>query len=104
MKKIIFFIIILQLFLLACNKEETKSQTQKIQETSSTNINPREKEIEKLKDDLKFGLMGTDDRYQENRAQYKELISLGYDDKQAFEIVYCDFILERISSIRSYQY
>ena len=95
MKKIIFFIIILQLFLLACNKEETKSQTQKIQETSSTNINPREKEIEKLKDDLKFGLMGTDDRYQENRAQYKELISLGYDDKQAFEIVYCDFILEK---------
>ena len=95
MKKIIFFIIILQLFLLACNKEETKSQTQKSQETSSTNINPREKEIEKLKDDLKFGLMGTDDRYQENRAQYKELISLGYDDKQAFEIVYCDFILEK---------
>lgn len=43
MKKIIFFIIILQLFLLACNKEETKSQTQKIQETSSTNINPRGK-------------------------------------------------------------
>ena len=53
MKKTIFFIMILQLFLLACNKEETKIQDQAVQETSSTNTDPQ---FEKLRNNLKNGL------------------------------------------------
>lgn len=93
MKKLILLILVLQLFILACDKE--KIQNQQFQETASTNLNSQKEEIEKLRDDLKFGLIGTDNKYQENREQYKELIELGYDEKQAFETVYCDFILEK---------
>ena len=45
MKKTIFFIIILQLFLLSYNKKETKTQDQPVQETSSTNIDTKKKKL-----------------------------------------------------------
>lgn len=92
MKKTIFFIMILQLFLLACNKEETKIQDQAVQETSSTNTDPQ---FEKLRNNLKNGLKGNNCRYQESRMEYEASKELDEDDDEIFEMLYCYYILKR---------
>ena len=91
MKKTIFFIMILQLFLLACNKEETKIQDQAVQETSSTNTDPQ---FEKLRNNLKNGLKGNNCRYQESRMEYEASKESDEDDDEIFEMLYCYYILK----------
>lgn len=80
-------LIVLSLIFLNCSKEKEKIE-------NNSNVT-EEKEITNLKNDLKLILANNDEKSQNYKNYYQELKNLGFKDKDAFEMLYCDMVLEK---------